>query len=43
MSLGSLAPRLTLLSAVTVPWVFRGAFPTNRFSDNYDAKKGRDP
>ena len=43
MSLGSLAPRLTLLSAVTVPWVFRGAFPTNRFSDNYDKKKGRDP
>lgn len=43
MSLGSLAPRLTLLSAVTFPWVFRGAFPTNRFSDNYDAKKGRDP
>lgn len=43
MSLRSLAPRLALLSAVTVPWVFRGAFPTNRFSDNYDGKKGRDP
>ena len=43
MSLRSLAPRLALLAAVTAPWVLRGAFPTNRFSDNYDKKKGRDP
>jgi hypothetical protein len=34
--------RLILLSTVTLPWIFRGLFPVNSFSSNYE-KSGRDP
>lgn len=30
-----LAVRLVLLAAVTIPWMWRGRFPVNKFSDNW--------